>query len=77
MLFGRTKIKIAGHLKKLNLLVTLVVVVVVGGGGITFIHGYWESPCMVLKNLKQDPIFLSFFYLFLFKKPMYGLNAHV
>ena len=34
--------------------------------GITFIHGLWESPCMVQEKT-----------LFLFLKPMYDLNAHV
>ena len=48
-----------------GLLATHVVVV----GGITFIHGYWESPCMVLKhdplfsfNLKSPCMVLMFMY---------------
>ncbi len=67
-----------------GLLATLVVVVVVvvggvvgGGGGISFIHGYWENPCMVLKKMKVRSYIFVIFHLFLFQKPMYGLNAHV
>ncbi len=32
----------------IQIVVVVVVVGVVGGGETSFIHGHWESPCMVL-----------------------------
>ena len=36
-----------GH-RVIQIVVVVVVVVVVVGGETSFIHGHWESPCMVL-----------------------------
>ncbi len=49
--------------------------VVVGEGKITFIHGHWESPCMVLKKPKARTHILMTFLKF--QKPMYYFTAHV
>ncbi len=41
----------------------VVVVVVVVVVGITFIHGHWESPCMVLKEIKRKPPYFYSYFL--------------